>query len=213
LVWLHTAVPRRALPRWHACQREIFETLREYGADPKATDAARVLRLIGTQNSRAGTFVEALTGVGAVWDFDDLVNEILPLSRAALTALRVKRAMRRATDKRFSVAPPANFTVATLWEGRLADLQKLLEGRWLGELPPGERDAWLFIAGIAMSYLAPAQVLPREIMTLAQQVGGWSESETRGRLSAVISRAEKAARGEKIEYRGLLTDRRYRFKD
>jgi hypothetical protein len=29
----------------------------------------------------------------------------------------------------------------------------------------------------------------------------------------VISRAEKAARGEKIEYRGLLTDRRYRFKD
>jgi hypothetical protein len=209
LVWLHTAVPRHALPRWRACQRRIFETLGAYGADPRATDAARVLRLIGTQNSRAGTFVEALTGVGAVWDFDDLANEILPLSRAALTALR----MRRATDKRFAVAPPANFTAATLWEGRLTDLQKLLQGRWLGELPPGERDAWLFIAGTAMSYLAPVQVLRREIVTLAHQVGGWAESETRSRLSAVLARAEQAARGEKIEYRGLLIDPRYRFKD
>jgi hypothetical protein len=143
LVWLHTAVPRQALPRWRACQRRIFEALQGYGADPMATDAARVLRLIGTQNSRTGTFVEALTGVGAVWDFDDLADEILPLSRAELAALRIERAMRRATDKRFAVAPPANFTAATLWEGRLTDLQKLLQGRWLGELPPGERDAWL----------------------------------------------------------------------
>jgi hypothetical protein len=64
-----------------------------------------------------------------------------------------------------------------------------------------------------MSYLAPAPVLRREIVTLAQQVGGWPESETRARLSAVISRAEKAGRGEKIENRGLLIDPRYRFKD
>jgi hypothetical protein len=32
-------------------------------------------------------------------------------------------------------------------------------------------------------------------------------------LSAVLARAEQAARGEKIEYRGLLIDPRYRFKD
>ncbi len=70
LVWLHTPVPRAALPRWRACQGAVHDALRHLGADRLATDAARVLRLVGTGNGASGTLVEALTPVGEAWDFD-----------------------------------------------------------------------------------------------------------------------------------------------
>ena len=57
LVWRHEPVPRYALPRWKACQDYIFDALRELGADPSARDAARVLRLVGSRNSKSGTTV------------------------------------------------------------------------------------------------------------------------------------------------------------
>ena len=96
LVWLHHAVPRAALPRWRACQQVLWHTLRHLGADRLASDAARVLRLVGTRNSRSSTLVEGLTAPGEPWDFDQLADEILPLQRAELVALRLVRARKRA---------------------------------------------------------------------------------------------------------------------
>ena len=213
IIWRHTAVPRHALPRWRACQRIIFDTLKPFGADPMATDAARVLRIVGSVNSKSGTAVEVITDLGHTWDFSDLADEILPLPRAELIALQVERAKRRAKRETSNVTPPVNFTAATLWEGRLTDLQKLIEGRWMGRLPDGQRDGWMFLASLAMTYLAPVPVLRREALTLAQQVGGWSEGEFRSRMSSVVNRAERAAQGHKIEYRGRLVDPRYRIAD
>ena len=64
LVWLHSPVPRPALPRWRACQKAIHDALRPLGVDRLATDAARVLRPVGTRNARSGTPVKALNPVG-----------------------------------------------------------------------------------------------------------------------------------------------------
>lgn len=212
-VWLHRAVPRAALPRWQACQDVLYRTLRHLGADRLARDAARVLRLVGTRNSRSGLLVEALTPVGQVWDFDLLADEILPLGRAAIVALRLERARHRSKGDR-RVRPSRWFTAASLWELRLDELQRLLQHRWFGQLPEGQRDAWMLLAGTAMSHLVPAPLVRREIVVLADQVTGgrWSEGETRSRMSAVIRRAEQAARGEKVEWRGRLVDPRYHFR-
>ena len=57
LVWLHDPVPRHALPRWRLCQQRLLEVLRPFGGDAMCTDAARVLRLVGTRNSKSGTLV------------------------------------------------------------------------------------------------------------------------------------------------------------
>jgi len=73
-----------ALPRWSACQRVLYQTLKAFCADRLAMDAARVLRLIGTRNSRSDTLVEAILPVGEIWSFDDLADEILPEPRAKL---------------------------------------------------------------------------------------------------------------------------------
>lgn len=59
-----------------------------------ARDAARVLRLIGTINSKTGSVVEALTSAEDPWPFDRLADEILPLTRAQIRDLRVARALR-----------------------------------------------------------------------------------------------------------------------
>ncbi|WP_159718581.1 hypothetical protein [Geminicoccus flavidas] len=212
LVWLHTPLPRAALPRWRACQKELYTTLKQLGADPLATDAARVLRLTGTRNSRVDRLVEALTPVGQLWNFDLLADEILPLTRSEIISLRLERAAHRPHD-RLRPRPACCFEAAGLWEGRLAELQLLLKHRWFDSLPTGERDAWLVLGGTAMGYLVPGRMVRREIHALAHEVTGghWSTRETDSRMSSVIRRAEYAALGRKIEYGGRLVDPRYRF--
>ena len=216
LIWLHRPVPRAALPRWRACQEMLCRTLKPLGADRQATDAARVLRLVGTRNSRSDTLVEAILPAGEVWDFDTLADEILPRSRAELIVLNLERARRRAAEKGSSSRPrPALwFTAASLWELRLAELQRLREHRWFGALPEGQRNLWMLLAGVAVSYLVPAPLVRREIIALANQVTGghWRERETLSGTSTIIARAEQAARGEKVEYRGQCVDPRYRFR-
>jgi hypothetical protein len=211
LVWLHTPIPRRALPRWKACQEAIFRVLKPVGADPKARDAARVLRLVGTCNSRSGTLVETISGIGAVWDFDTLATEILPIARDAIRARRRQRVER---DGHQPVAPTA-FTAATLWASRLDDFQKLITYRHGAlRLPSGERDLLMLLYGVGMSYLVDGpEQLRREMYTLADDICGWPEHETKARLSSVFSRMAAACRGERIEYLGGRRDPRYRYKD
>lgn len=213
LVWTHNPIPRPALPRWNACQQRLYAAFKSLGADRGALDAARVLRIVGTQHAKSGQLVRALTPTGDVWEFDALADEILPLTRGELSDLRVQRALRRAQKP--AVPPRASrqvFTQATLWEARLSDLQRLLELRWWGELPPGHRDRWLFLATAAMAWLAPPEVLTREAWALAKQAGGWDEREAAARLQAVVKRARMAAQGQTIEWQGRPVDPRYAFR-
>ena len=212
LIWLHDAVPRQALPRWNACQKHLFETLKPLGADHQALDAARVLRLVGTLNNTAKTMVRALHDLRpSAWDFDTLAEEILPFSRAEIHSLTLERTLRKQLRTN---RPPQQFTAATLWEGRLAELQALRQYRHeLGKLPPGQRSSWLFIAGVAMSWLAPPSAMQRELYGLAREVAGWSDAESKTRMQAAISRAKMAAKGETVEWNGTRIDARYQFKD
>ena len=213
LVWLHEPIPRAALPRWRACQKHIYQTLASLGADRVALDPARVLRIIGSMNPKSGRLVEALTPVRPVWDFDALADEILPIPRGELMDLRIQRALRASENSQNEkIRPPQGFTAATLWEARLSDLQRLLDLRWQGTLPPGQRDTWLFLAGVAMSWLAEPVLLQRELYALAQQVGGWSEGTVRSQLQPIFQRAYMVAHGETVDWQGQAIDARYRFK-
>ncbi len=214
VIWLHGQVPRAALPRWNACQRELWQVLKRFGADRGALDAAHVLRLAGTVNGKSGTIVEQIAPPGDVWQFDDLAGEILPLDREELYDLRIQRAAREARKPRESrQRPPMGFTQASLWEGRLRDLQMLRELRWFGDLPPGQRDLWMFLAGVGMSWIAIPQVLQRELWELSKEAGSWNDSESGSRLHAIMKRAHMAAKGERIEWNGLKVDPRYKFKN
>ena len=91
LIWLHRPVPRAALPRWRACQQVLWPTLQPSGCRPLASDAARVLRLVGTRNSRSDTLVEAIRRPARSGTSAPLADEILPE-----TACRADRVAARA---------------------------------------------------------------------------------------------------------------------
>jgi len=210
LIWLHLPVPRAALPRWNAVQTELCQALEELGADYAARDATRVLRLVDTVNSRSGKRVFGEIISGHVWSFDQLADEVLPLTRAEIYDLRIRRALKG----RRVVVPPKDFSAATLWEARLSDLLKLLELRGQRKLPPGQRDHWLFLAGVAMSWLAVSfESYYRELVTLAQMVGSWTERESRQRFHALYRRLKMYFAGERVEYNGKILDPRYRFRN
>jgi hypothetical protein len=224
LVWRHEPEARSALPKWNLCQSEIYDALKPMGADPLARDAARVLRLSGTYNSRSKTLVESIfENLDYVWGFGELADEILPLTSEELEELRAQRCAekdarearmdserRRDANKRVRCS---RFTVATLSQDRLSDLQRLVELRGLDQLPPGQRNSWMFAATISLSYLVEPQVLEREIITLGRDYAGWSERETRSRMQTAISRAHAASVGDKVEWNGQQRDPRYRLKN
>ncbi|WP_435657804.1 hypothetical protein [Brucella pituitosa] len=220
LVWLHDAMPRAALPRWSAVQKQLATTLKVFGADPKALDAARVFRVVGSVNSKAD---QDRRVVGMIWCqgepsnpyryiFDDLANEVLPLKRSELVSLRAERAKRRANG--YNAARPAKCLDTASWgEACLTDLQRLREFRHGSDsLPEGQRDNWLFCAAVAMAWICPPEVMKREIQVLALEAAGWRDKETASRMSSVLKRTFTAAAGDKISFNGHEVDPRYRMK-
>ncbi|MDP9437447.1 MAG: hypothetical protein M3P49_01650 [Actinomycetota bacterium] len=213
LLWFHEPVPRAALPRWNVCQKALWKALKHLGADRRALDAARLLRVVGTTNTNSGLTVEPLSLPGEVWDFDDLADEVLPLTRAGIVDLGIRRAARAARSPAGRTGVAAwGWNAATLWEARLSDLQALRGIRWFGDLPPGHRDDWMFLACNSMSWLAPPERMEREAHALACEVASWEDRETQSRLHAIFKRAQMAAKGETVEWQGVQIDPRYRFK-
>jgi hypothetical protein len=74
-------VPFAALPRWQACQRVLVKALQ---GDKMSADATRVLRVIGTVNSKTKSVVKAEMLNPQRYDFDWLCDQILPVERAKL---------------------------------------------------------------------------------------------------------------------------------
>lgn len=227
LVWLHSWIPAKALPRWSAVQSHLAAALADFGADRNALDPARVFRVIGSKNTRAKDWrneivrpvyvrsdPERLRETGA-HDFDDLADEVLPLRRAELHSIQAERARQQAErDADAPSRPATHLTTATYYETVLTDLHRLRCHRHAdGKLPTGARDEWLFLAACAMAHTAPPEVLAREIAALSIETGRWTERETRSRMSTVLRRAKAAAAGEQWPGAdGEPGDPRYAFK-
>lgn len=101
-----------------------------------------------------------------------------------------------------------------MWAARLTDINTLIQLRYYdGQIPSGERDAYIFLAAICMSWIASdPQVLEQEIVRFAQDHTPWSDREVRSRVSAVIKRMEMFKRGETVEWLGRQVDPRYRLR-
>jgi hypothetical protein len=253
LKWLLAQpVPRAALPRWAAVQRALNGALADFGADPGAIDASRVLRLEGSVSSRSGEVVRVLhrartptmggqmlpCGV-AGYDFDVLAKHMLPVDRIELAAMRALREVQRAGDHREKAkreAVPSGWAVipgglvshgvskptarplipSELAWHRLEDLRTLatLRGHQSG-LPAGQRNTFVFLGACFLAQALLVRNLREEVETLVASVFApdWRPWEVSSCVSAVISRAEAAARHETVEFEGKQVDPRYRFKN
>lgn len=78
LIWLIEAVPSKALPLWKAVQEYLYKELKRFGADRMALDATRVLRVVGSVNSKTGTRVQILDKYDYIYKLREIQSEYLP---------------------------------------------------------------------------------------------------------------------------------------
>jgi hypothetical protein len=217
LNWLHKPVGWKELLDWQDCQYKLWRILEPMGADPKARDAARVLRLVGTTNSKNGCPVYSLRDAGPRRPFEELAARILQVDLgeddgrcgAELYDLRAQRATRR------EYKAPRLRTERSLWLARWVDFQILRNLRYGQEQMGDFRDRWLFLAGVALSWITdpPEPVFfERELRGLAEEWGGWDDRRSRTKLRAVLERVRMAAGGQTVMWQGVEIDPRYRFR-
>ena len=111
-------VPSMALPLWYAVQRYLFNTLKEFGADANALDPTRVLRIVGTMNSKSGTSVKVLDE----YDYEYSLREI---QEGYLPEINPKKTKSKGRPKKMV----SLFTEYSLYYARLMDISKICELR------------------------------------------------------------------------------------
>lgn len=217
---LEAALPRQALPRWNAVQSHLVDALADFGADARAKDGSRVLRLVDTVNTRSGTRVEVAfttaspsTGELIRYDFDSLADLVLPFTRselAALKAARLEAKVARIERQQLRLVPGGLYGLRRLgdrqlaWD-RLEDIRTLSRLRgWAGGNPAGHRDVFLFWATnfAALGGVEPRH-LHREAVELAKEFAPtWSHREAQAAVGTVVRKAKEMAAGERVEYNG-----------
>lgn len=120
LVWNIDPVPYMAMPLWRSLETRFLETLKDLGADPKASDPARIFRLAGTINSKSQAIVKTEYRHDYRYDIHELQFDYLP--DLPTEAPKVKKRGRKSKVLRM-------FNTFTLHLSRAKDVAKLVELR------------------------------------------------------------------------------------
>lgn len=199
--WLYDSpLPRPALPRWNAVEKHLIERLKPYGVDTCARDAARVLRVVQTVNSRSQTIcrVVAVTpgidGQPCLYNFEYLCECILPKARPEKGKIIAPTATK-------TVRPANDFDQQTLAWARLEDMRTLCSIR--GGIREGMRMSFLMYC---MSFLALSrQVDPTTFYREAALVANEIDPNWNFRLAelrTVYEKMLKTRAGERIDFNG-----------
>lgn len=78
LVWNIEPIPYKAMPLWRSVENYLLDTLKDLGADMKASDPARIFRLAGTVNSKNQSTVTVQYRHGYRYDIHELQYDYLP---------------------------------------------------------------------------------------------------------------------------------------
>lgn len=126
-------VPAKALPLWYAVERYIYNHLKEFGADAKALDPARVLRITGSINSKNNCTVKIIDYTENIYTLKDIQENYLP-------ELKVNKKINKKGRPKKVVSL---FNQYSLYYARINDLSKICELR--GYDLKGYRETLLFL--------------------------------------------------------------------
>lgn len=139
LIWIIEKVPYMALPLWKAVQEYLYSQLKEFGADRKALDATRILRVAGSINSKSGTRVTILEKYEYKYTLREIQDEFLP-------DLNEDRKNKKGRPKKVVYIHRER----SLYQGRILDLVKLCELRNYDV--KGQREIILFLYRYYLCY-------------------------------------------------------------
>jgi hypothetical protein len=78
LIFLINNVPYKALPLYKAIQDYLYQQLKCFGADKNALDCTRVLRVVGSVNTKSNSTVKILDSYDYKYDLREIQREFLP---------------------------------------------------------------------------------------------------------------------------------------
>ncbi len=209
---LDGTIPRRALPRWNACQTHLIDRLAELGADVAAKDASRVLRLVNTVNSKSQEVCRVVhvesgsDGQPMRYSFEYLAEVLLPLARSDIEKFQQERRERNQKRqlKLLSGGQPGNLRSLSprqlAWD-RMEDLRRLAELR--GGVKEGERMKHLFwrINFLLLSGATNSSQMYYEAAALARELNPrWNYRSQE--LMTLYSKSRAYEAGEKVQFGG-----------
>jgi hypothetical protein len=207
-------VKRSALGKWQAVQYELYHTLKEFGADRAALDAAHVFRIAGTVNPNSHKLVRWFKKPDSDMqgDFDEICTIVF-----SKIIKKTKQNKQKRENKGNNQSKNCWFDRLTYYALMLDDLDKLMAQRFNGGLlstkrtPPkithGWRDIFAFIYCHALSYLIPIEEMEREFLMIGLAVG-LNEAESRSFSSSLRKRAALSG----VDENGVYQNYRYRYK-
>ena len=228
LKWMWSApIPRAAAGRAVAVNRALVRRFAAWGADPAAVDISRILRVVGTTNSRSGEAARLLWqaergGQPLTHDFDLFADEILPHTLAEIQAFRATAAVRKAElhvlsqergrrralreSEQARQAGQRPFVPEDWHWGVIEDLRTLSRLRSPdGLVQPGSRDMFGHVGACQLARVIPAGQLWAEVQAWARIIlpPDYANSETFARhCSTLLHDARRAAAGELDTHRG-----------
>lgn len=226
MVWtLSAVVPPSSLPAWQEIENNLVDLLLPFGADPKAKDAARVLRISGTENSRSCTNAR-YHRMATPTTFNAMLRYSNKLSKARESAVaRCKPEQHAACNK--AASPTINNrsnnvrrigshtakNAYTLAYARMNDIKTLAELRG-GRLSDLRKTAIYAYALSAAWYAYSVQQLRREVECFIDDCIQYPEAYKSLHMpGTVINRKEQSLDGVKIEWQGQQWDARYRIRN
>ena len=214
--------PWAALPRWNAVQRELVSRLVDFGADPKARDASRVLRLVSTCNTNQPDpelrkvrvlWVEEADGEPLLHDFERLAEAVLPFTRKEAEAIEADKPSGRVIQFKGGSEPEqqaCRFSYETLHWDRVTDMRKLRELRVT--IAEGGRETFVFLMlnQLAQSGQINAHNFQYETVALARECESFIKGSawSRSTFSTLYRRVKEHMAGQYGRGQGL-----YRYKN
>lgn len=136
LVWFLDPLSGLAVERWGKLQNALYETVKSFGADRKASDAARVFRIAGTMNSKSNREVFCEILHEEKHNFDEILTDYFPSISKSTKKTHKSKKKAKGTVRHL-------FNEYTLLKARMDDLNTLLEIR-NGQME-GSREYALFL--------------------------------------------------------------------
>ena len=213
LYWKLQPTPSQALPVWQAVQDELIRKLAPFGADAAARDCARVLRLVGSVNSKNSHVVRGRILSPQAWTLHELADEVLGPRKMPPSAQVV--GLERARVKR-QVSVHQRTGPYRLWHQRYQDLCLIAEHhafmRSYG-VAEGNRNKLLFLLAVALSWFTSPDGLAEHIQRVAKTyTPSLSARDVVTYTKPIITRAIAARSGDKYEWQGQQKDPRYAFR-
>jgi hypothetical protein len=184
-------VGRDGVGRMMGVNRALVRRLDRFGADPKATDCTRILRITGSEHAKAKRLVSLLhleqrDGHTVTYDFDAFARQIAPIAATEPDREAQLTAPAGPVSARTGIAlNPDDLAVADIdraarvqrggrvftregWHWTIVeDCRTLARIRWGGMVPPGWRDIFGHAVACQLARIFRPENLYREIVAHA----------------------------------------------